>query len=63
MKTIYIVRFMNAYGYIETKLVQKLTLDRYIKNWGWKYNGDESGLEVITYTFETMFIPKIEEHD
>jgi hypothetical protein len=54
---------MNAYGYIETKLVQKLTLDRYIKNWGWKYNGDESGLEVITYTFETMFIPKIEEHD
>lgn len=62
-KTIYLVRYMNAYGYIDTKLVQKSTLDRYIKNWGWEYNGDKSGLEVITHTFETMFKPKIEEHD
>lgn len=60
-KTIIIVRYMNAYGYIETKLVQKSTLDRYIKNWGWQYNGDKSGLEVITHIFETMFVPKIEE--
>ena len=60
-KTIIIVRYMNAYGYIDTKLVQKSTLDRYIKNWGWEYNGDKSGLEVITHIFETIFIPKIEE--
>jgi len=52
---------MNAYGYIDTKMVQKSTLDRYVKNWGWTYNGDKSGLEVIEHTFETMFKPKIEE--
>lgn len=61
LKTIYIVRYMNAYGYIETKLVQKSTLDRYIRNWGWIHNGDKTGLEVIEHTFETMFKPKIEE--
>ena len=53
-KTVRIIRYVNAYGYVETKLIQESTLKRYIKNWGWKYNGDKSGLEVIQHTFETI---------
>ncbi len=59
--TIRIVRYMNAYGYIVTKLVQQSTLERCIKNWKWEYNGDKSGLEVFTFQRETIFKPKIEE--
>ena len=58
-KTIYIVRYINAYGYIETKMVQKSTLDRYIKNWGWEYNGDKSGLEVINIYLKQYLSQKL----
>jgi hypothetical protein len=60
MKKINIVRYMNAYGYIETKMVQDSTLNRYIKNWGWKYNGDKSGLEIIAFEFESIFKEEFE---
>ncbi len=46
---------MNAYGYIKTKIVTYKTLQCYIKNWGWKENGDTSGLEVLTFNFESIF--------
>ena len=62
-KTIYVVRFMNAYGDIDTRMVQYTTLQRYIKNWGWTHNGDKSGLEIIEHTFETIFKTRAEEHD
>lgn len=46
--TFYIVRYMDAYGKIISKLIQsQKVIDRWIRNWGWQNNNDDSGLEIF----------------
>jgi hypothetical protein len=53
----YLIRYINAYGKVIEKLVKKNVVTKWIKNWDFKYNGDNSGLEV----HEFKFVPYLKE--
>lgn len=55
--TFYVVRYMDAYGKIISKLIQsQKVIDKWIKNWGWQSNEDGSGLEVFKLNFKSKLM-------
>jgi hypothetical protein len=49
----YVVLFKNAYGDVVERLLTRSKVDKWIKNWGFQYNGDKSGLEVHEITYDS----------
>lgn len=53
--TRYIVRFIDAYGKPNERLLSENSANCWIKNWNWKHNEDNSGLQVIKVEFKDKF--------